>query len=159
MKWLIINLISIFLQENWLLHEEKEVSRFFQIYFSSAAFSVLLSHILFIFGSGNLKTKPKTNHIHPLLSLWFRCLKFPRVCLYKSSICLASFWYTCRLHFVFFLWILLIYLISWERKHDHSFLCGTSFFHPVHTLSCFGSIYLFLLVEWLLLSCHGSVLV
>uniref|UniRef100_A0A8C0QUV9 Uncharacterized protein n=1 Tax=Canis lupus dingo TaxID=286419 RepID=A0A8C0QUV9_CANLU len=32
-------------------------------------FPLLLAHILFIFGSGNLKTKSKTNHIHPLLSL------------------------------------------------------------------------------------------
>lgn len=119
----------------------------------------MLAHILFIFGSGNLKPKPKPNHIHPLLSSWFRCLKFPRVCLYKSSICLASFWYTCRLHFVFFLLILLIYLTSWERKHGHSFLYGTSFFHSAHILSCFGFIYLFSLVEWPLLSRHGSALV
>lgn len=139
--------------------EEREVFRFFQIYFSNAAFSVLLAHILFIFGSGNLKTKPKPNHIHPLLSSWFRCLKFPRVCLYKSLICLASFWYTCRLHFVFFLLILLIYLTSWERKHGHSFLYGTSFFHPVHPLSCFGFLDLFSLVEWALLSRHAGALV
>lgn len=144
-----------FEKANCLLHEEKGAFRF-EIYFSNAAFSLLLAHILFIFGSGNLKTKSKPNHIHPLLSLWFKCLKFPRVCLYKSSICLASFWYTCRLHFVFFLLILLIYLISWERKHDHSFIYCTSFFHPIHTLNCFGSIYLFLLVELLQFTCHGD---
>lgn len=39
------------------MHEEKGAFRFFEVYFSNTAFSVLLAHILFIFGSGNLKTK------------------------------------------------------------------------------------------------------
>lgn len=139
------------------MHEEKEAFRFFELYFSSSCFfSVLLAHILFIFGSGNLKTKSKTNHIHPLLSLWFSAWNFRELCLYKSSICLASFWYTCRLHFVFFLLILLISLISWEKKHDHSFIYCTSFFHPIHTLNCFGFTYLFLLVGLLQFTCHGG---
>lgn len=113
-------------------------------------------HTFCLFLGLAIKKKSKTNHIHPLLSLWFKCLKFLRVCLYKSSICLASFWYTCRLHFVFFLLILLIYLISWERKHDHSFIYCTSFFHPIHTLNCFGFMYLFLLVKLLQFTCHGG---
>lgn len=135
---------------------KRELSDYLKYILVNAAFLVLLAHILFIFGSGNLKTKFKKNHIHPLLSLWFQCLKFPRVCLYKSSICLASFWYTCRLHFVFFLLILLIYLISWERKHDHSFIYCTSFLHLIHTLNSFKFIYLFLLVELLQFTCHGG---
>ena len=105
------------------------------------------------------KNKTK-NESYPSITIFvIQVLEISKSMSVQVSICLASFWYTCRLHFVFFLLILLIYLISWERKHDHPFLYGPSFCHPVPTLSCFGSIYLFLLVEWPLLSRHGSTLV
>lgn len=138
------------------MHEEKGAFRFFEIYFSNSCFFSFACTYFVYFWVWQFKNKIK-NKSYPSITIFvIQCLKFPRVCLYKSSICLASFWYTCRLHFVFFLLILLIYLISWERKHDHSFINCTSFFHPIHTLNCLGFTYLFLLVELLQFTCHGG---
>lgn len=77
---------------------------------------LLCSQVLFfIFGSGNLKKKQSNKKSFPSITIFVIQVLEISKSMSKSSICLASFWYTCRLHFVFSL-ILFIYLTSWAEN-------------------------------------------
>lgn len=101
---------------------------------SCFSFSVFCSHIFcFYFWVWQWKTnKEIINHSHPLLFLWFKCLKFLRVCL-KSSYLFGLILIYLQTSFWFFSnYVHLFNLIS--RGHDHSFILCIASFHDFITL-------------------------
>lgn len=101
-----------------------------QNYFS---FSLFCSHIFcFYFWVWQWKTNEQIiNHSHPLLSLWFKCLKFLGVCL-KSYLFGLILIYL-QTSFCFFSnYVHLFNFIS--RGHDHSFILCIASFHDFITL-------------------------
>lgn len=112
---------------------------FVQSYFSPLFCSYIFC---FYFWVWQWKTN-KINHSHPLFSLWFKCLKFLRVCR-KSSYLFGLILIYLQTSFCFFSnYVHLSNVIS--RGHDHSFILHITSFHDFITLllwghTCSGSI-------------------